>query len=106
MISSSTNLFLGERTHVDLGVSTEVSVPSHPVLPPEASSHSASVLGVSPRPQDQTSPMDLGPERTEGKVYNKQVIPMNSNITPRPNGGCIRGSASSSCTICLSIVCL
>ncbi|KAM6931874.1 uncharacterized protein cep295 isoform 2-T2 [Lycodopsis pacificus] len=54
-----------EITHVDLGVSTEASVPS---LPPEASSHRASVPGVNPHhqtEQNQTSPMDLNPERTE-----------------------------------------
>lgn len=44
-------------------------VPSHPLLPPEASSHGASVLGVNPHSQDQTSPMDQDPERAEGKVY-------------------------------------
>ncbi|XP_044209509.1 centrosomal protein of 295 kDa [Thunnus albacares] len=60
----------GERTCVDLGVSTDASVPSYPTLPPEASSHSASVPDVTPHPQyqaqqNQTSPMELGPERTE-----------------------------------------
>uniref|UniRef100_UPI0037E7F921 neurofilament medium polypeptide-like n=1 Tax=Semicossyphus pulcher TaxID=241346 RepID=UPI0037E7F921 len=58
----------GERTRVDLGVSTETSVPSYPSLPPEASSHSAPVPGVTPHSQDQTlqnqtSPVDLGSER-------------------------------------------
>lgn len=58
---------------MDLGVSTEAGVPSYPALPPEASSHSASLPAVNPRSQDQmlqnqTSPMDLGPERTEGEV--------------------------------------
>lgn len=64
---SSYLLFLDGRTHVDLGVSTEASGPSHPVLPPEASSHSASVPAVNPHPQDQTN-VDLGPERTEGEA--------------------------------------
>nr|XP_033486685.1 uncharacterized protein cep295 isoform X2 [Epinephelus lanceolatus] len=59
-----------ERTHVELGVSAEASGPSYPALPPEASSHSASVPDVNPPPQDQTlqnqtSPMDLGPQSTE-----------------------------------------
>lgn len=70
--SSTHLLFVDERTHmVDLGVSTEASGPSYPALPPEASSHSASVPGVNPQDQtlqNQTSPMDLGPERTEGEV--------------------------------------
>lgn len=67
---SLTDLFVGERTRVDPDVSTEASVPSFPALPPEASSHSASDPAVNPHPQDQnqTSPMDLGPERTEGEV--------------------------------------
>ena len=70
--SSTHPLFVDDRTHmVDLGVSTEASGPSYPALPPEASSHSASVPGVNPQEQtqqNQTSPMDLGPERTEGEV--------------------------------------
>nr|XP_046245960.1 centrosomal protein of 295 kDa [Scatophagus argus] len=55
----------GEGTRVDLGVSTEAGVPSDPAMPPEASSHGAPVPGVTPHPQDQTSPVDPGPERTE-----------------------------------------
>ncbi|XP_045929282.1 centrosomal protein of 295 kDa isoform X2 [Micropterus dolomieu] len=73
-----------ERTHVDLGVSTEASVPSYPVLPPEASSHSAS--GVNPHPQDQTlqnqtSPMDLGPERTEVFPGSDSFHPLLAEVT-------------------------
>ncbi|XP_076591283.1 centrosomal protein 295 isoform X2 [Chaetodon auriga] len=67
--SSAHLLSVGGRTHVDLGVSTEASVPSHPALPPEASSHGASVPAVSPHPQAQTSLMDLGPERTEDSFH-------------------------------------
>ncbi len=64
-------LFVGERTHVDLGVSAETGVLSYPALPPEALSHNASVPDVSPHPQDQTlqnqtSLVDLGPEGTGG----------------------------------------
>lgn len=70
---STVGLFVDERTHVELGVSAEASGPSYPALPPEASSHSASVPDVNPPPQDQTlqnqtSPMDLGPQSTEGEV--------------------------------------
>ncbi|KAI9536922.1 hypothetical protein NQZ68_030146 [Dissostichus eleginoides] len=59
-----------ERTHADLGVSTEASVPpSYPVFPPEAWPHSASPAGVSPLQQtlliQAASPPDQGPERTE-----------------------------------------
>lgn len=82
---------------MDLGVSTEASVPSCPALSPEASSHSSSVPGVSPHAQDQTlqsqtSLMDLGPERTEGEAQNIQVISRECGIL-------------SSCTICTSNIC-
>ncbi|XP_035477657.2 uncharacterized protein cep295 isoform X2 [Scophthalmus maximus] len=56
----------GDRTHRDLRVSAEAGLSSSPALSPEALSHGATVPGVSPRPQDQTSLLDLGPERTEG----------------------------------------
>ncbi|XP_034556597.1 centrosomal protein of 295 kDa isoform X2 [Notolabrus celidotus] len=64
----------GEKTHVDLGVSTEASLPSYPLLPPEASSHSASVPGSEMHSQEQTlqsqtSPTELGPEQTEVSVF-------------------------------------
>ncbi|KAM7412571.1 hypothetical protein PAMA_020110 [Pampus argenteus] len=59
----------GERTCVDLGVSTDASVPSYPALPPEASSHSASVPGATSHPQNQTGPMELDPERTEDSFH-------------------------------------
>lgn len=55
-----------------LGVSTEASVPSYPALPPEASSHSASVPDVDPHSQNRTSQTDLGPERTEGGCIRVQ----------------------------------
>lgn len=55
-----------------LGVSTEASVPSYPALPPEASSHSASVPDVDRHSQDRTSQTDLGPERTEGGCISVQ----------------------------------
>ncbi|KAK1899548.1 Centrosomal protein of 295 kDa [Dissostichus eleginoides] len=63
-----------ERTHADLGVSTEASVPpSYPVFPPEAWPHSASPAGVSPLQQtlliQAASPPDQGPERTEDSFH-------------------------------------
>ncbi|KAM8905077.1 uncharacterized protein cep295 isoform 2-T2 [Spinachia spinachia] len=65
--------------HVDLGVSTEASVPLYPVLPPEPLSGGA--LGPDEHPhhqtaQDQTRSMDLGPERTEDSFH-----PMLAEIT-------------------------
>ncbi|XP_051254471.1 uncharacterized protein cep295 isoform X8 [Dicentrarchus labrax] len=76
----------GERTHVNLGVSTEASVPSYPALPPEASSHSSSVPGVNPHAQDQTlqsqtSLMDLGPERTEVFPSSDSFHPLVAEVT-------------------------
>lgn len=64
-------LFVGERTNVDVSVSTVAGVPSSPVLPPEDFSHGASVPGVDPQMEQQIlqnriSPMDRDPERTEG----------------------------------------
>ncbi|XP_031719464.1 uncharacterized protein cep295 isoform X2 [Anarrhichthys ocellatus] len=70
-----------ERTYVDLGVSTEASVPS---LPPEASSHRASVPGVNPlhqTEQNQTSPMDLDPERTEVFPDSDSFHPLLAEVT-------------------------
>ncbi|XP_033988661.1 uncharacterized protein cep295 [Trematomus bernacchii] len=63
-----------ERTHADLGVSTDASVPpSYPVFPPEAWPHSASPPGVSPLQQtlliQAASPPDRGPERTEDSFH-------------------------------------
>ncbi|XP_023266066.1 centrosomal protein of 295 kDa-like [Seriola lalandi dorsalis] len=76
----------GESTHVDLGVSTEASLPSYPALPPEASSQSATVPGVSPHPenqilQNQTSLMDLGPERTEVFPGSDSFHPLLAEVT-------------------------
>ncbi|XP_073340063.1 uncharacterized protein cep295 isoform X3 [Pagrus major] len=76
----------GDRTRVALGVSTESSVPSYPALPPEASSHSASVPDVNPHPQDQTvqnqtSPTDLGPERTEVFPGSDSFHPLLAEVT-------------------------
>ncbi|XP_054460001.1 centrosomal protein of 295 kDa isoform X2 [Anoplopoma fimbria] len=75
-----------ERTHVELGVSTEASGPSYPALPPEASSHSASVPGVNPHQQDQTlqnqtSPLDMGPERTEVFPGSDSFHPLLAEVT-------------------------
>ncbi|XP_034722491.1 uncharacterized protein LOC117941633 [Etheostoma cragini] len=69
-----------ERTHVDLGVSTEASGPSHPVLPPESSSRSVSVPAVNPHLQDQTN-MDLGPERTEVFPGSDSFHPLLAEVT-------------------------
>ncbi|XP_070826236.1 uncharacterized protein cep295 [Chaetodon trifascialis] len=69
----------GGRTHVDLGVSTEASVPSYPALPPETS-----VPGVSPHPQAQTSVMDLGPERTEDS-FHQLLAEVTHNDTADPS---------------------
>ncbi|KAG7459173.1 hypothetical protein JOB18_000196 [Solea senegalensis] len=60
----------GEFTHLNLGISAEDSLPSHPALPAEASSHSATAPGVSRRseeqmPPNQTSPVLLESESTE-----------------------------------------
>lgn len=58
-----------------LGVSTEARVPSYPALPPEASSHSASVPDAHSQDrtlQNRTSQTDLGPERTEGGCIRVQ----------------------------------
>ncbi|XP_058489850.1 uncharacterized protein cep295 isoform X2 [Solea solea] len=64
----------GEFTHLNLGVSAEDSLPSHPALPAEASSHSATAPGVSRRseeqmPLNQTSPVLLESESTEGEFF-------------------------------------
>ncbi|XP_078103166.1 centrosomal protein 295 isoform X1 [Sander vitreus] len=67
-------------THVDIGVSTEARGPSHPVLPPEASSHSASVPAVNPHPQDQTN-MEPGPERTEVFPGSDSFHPLLAEVT-------------------------
>ncbi|KAM7398864.1 hypothetical protein PAMP_018173 [Pampus punctatissimus] len=69
----------GDRTRVDLGVSTDASVPSYPALPPEASSHSASVPGATSHPQNQTGPMELDPERTE--VFPDSFHPLLAEVT-------------------------
>ncbi|TKS80614.1 Centrosomal protein of 295 kDa [Collichthys lucidus] len=76
----------GERTRVDPDVSAEASVPSFPALPPEASSHSASDPAVNPQPQDQnrTSPIDLGPERTEDS-FHLLMAEVTHNETAEPS---------------------
>ncbi|XP_036977228.1 centrosomal protein of 295 kDa isoform X3 [Acanthopagrus latus] len=76
----------GDRTRVDLGVATEASVPSYPALPPEASSHGASVPDVNPHSQDwtlqnQTSGTDLGPERTEVFPGSDSFHPLLAEVT-------------------------
>lgn len=78
-------VFVDERTHVDLGVSTEAGVPSYPVFPPEPSSHGASAPAEHPHPQtaqDQSMSMDLGPERTEGegKKYSRNYSELLKNV--------------------------
>ncbi|XP_034460933.1 centrosomal protein of 295 kDa isoform X4 [Hippoglossus hippoglossus] len=76
----------GERTHMDPSVPAEASVPSHPVSPPEASSHRATVPAASPHPQDQmpqnqTSPMDLDPERTDVFLGSDSFHPLLAEVT-------------------------
>ncbi|XP_033953526.1 uncharacterized protein [Pseudochaenichthys georgianus] len=77
-----------ERTHADLGVSTEASVPpSYPVFPPEAWPHSASPPGVSPLQQSlliqAASPPDRGPERTEDSFHPLLAeVPHNETADP------------------------
>ncbi|XP_030253003.1 centrosomal protein of 295 kDa isoform X2 [Sparus aurata] len=76
----------GDRTRVALGVSTEASVPSYPALPPEASSHSASVPDVDRHSQDRTlqnrtSQTDLGPERTEVFPGSDSFHPLLAEVT-------------------------
>ncbi|KAK5905339.1 hypothetical protein CesoFtcFv8_006814 [Champsocephalus esox] len=77
-----------ERTHADLGVSTEASVPpSYPVFPPEAWPHGASPPGVSPLQQSlliqAASPPDRGPERTEDSFHLLLAeVPHNETADP------------------------
>ncbi|XP_071351833.1 centrosomal protein of 295 kDa isoform X2 [Trachinotus anak] len=75
-----------ESTHVDRGVSSEASLLSHPALPPEASSHSAPTPGMSPNSggqilQNQTSAMDMGPERTEVFPGSDSFHPLLAEVT-------------------------
>lgn len=51
---------VGERTHADLGV------PSHPVLPPEASSQAASIQSLNP--QDHPNLSEPDPQSTDGTL--------------------------------------
>ncbi|XP_010774986.1 uncharacterized protein, partial [Notothenia coriiceps] len=77
-----------ERTHADLGVSTEASVPpSYTVFPPEAWPHSASPPGVSPLQQtlliQAASPPDRGPERTVDSFHPLLAeVPHNETADP------------------------
>ncbi|XP_040902302.1 centrosomal protein of 295 kDa isoform X2 [Toxotes jaculatrix] len=78
--------FSGESTHVDFAVSAEAFSPSCPALPPEASSHSATAPGMSPYPEDQilqnqTSSMNLGPERTEVFLGSDSFHPLLAEVT-------------------------
>nr|XP_040030601.1 uncharacterized protein cep295 isoform X2 [Gasterosteus aculeatus aculeatus] len=78
-----------ERTHVDLGVSTEAGVPSYPVFPPEPSSHGVSAPAEHPHPQtaqDQSMSMDLGPERTEDSdSFHPMLAEITHNETADPS---------------------
>ncbi|KAK2913060.1 hypothetical protein Q8A73_007173 [Channa argus] len=69
----------GERTCVNLHVSSEATVPSYPALHPQPSSQSSSAAGVNAQTQEQTlqnqtDPMDLSPERTEGPVSFRSLL--------------------------------
>ncbi|XP_053279039.1 centrosomal protein of 295 kDa [Pleuronectes platessa] len=71
----------GEWTHMDPSVPAEASLPSHPV-----STHCASVPAASPHPQDQmpqnqTSPMDLDPERTDVLPGSDSFHPLLAELT-------------------------
>lgn len=76
----------GERSRVAICVSDEASVPSHPTLPPEVSSHNACVPAVSPRPQDPTqqspaSLTDLDSGRAEEFVGSDSFHPLLAEAT-------------------------
>ncbi|XP_030599310.1 centrosomal protein of 295 kDa isoform X2 [Archocentrus centrarchus] len=76
----------GERSRVAICVSDEVSVPSHPTLPPEVSSHSASVPAVSSQTQDSTqqsptSLTDLDSGRAEEFVGSDSFHPLLAEVT-------------------------
>ncbi|XP_062275908.1 centrosomal protein of 295 kDa [Scomber scombrus] len=76
----------GERTSVDLGVSTEAGVPSYSALRPETS-----VPAVTPQPeyqtqQSHTGPMEVGPERTEDSVsFHPLLAEVTHNETIDPS---------------------
>ncbi|KAM6987529.1 uncharacterized protein cep295 [Tautogolabrus adspersus] len=76
----------GERTHVDLGVSTEAMMPSYPALPSEASTHSASLPSVTPHsqeqtPQDRTSSIARSQERSEVFPDSDSFHPLLAEVT-------------------------
>ncbi|KAG7234903.1 hypothetical protein INR49_003640 [Caranx melampygus] len=81
----------GERTCVDLGVSTEARVPLYTALPPEASSHSSNIPSVSQHPEHQELPsrshqMDSGPERSEGSdSFHPLLAEITHNETVDPS---------------------
>ncbi|XP_065816078.1 centrosomal protein of 295 kDa [Labrus bergylta] len=70
----------GERTHMDLGVSTEASMPSYPVLPSEASTHRASLPSVTPHSQEQT-PQDRASSITRSQERS-EVFPDSDSFHP------------------------
>ncbi|XP_074534904.1 uncharacterized protein cep295 isoform X2 [Halichoeres trimaculatus] len=72
----------GEKTHIPV----EVSVPSYPALPPEASSHSASVPDTGTHPQeqtlrDQTGLTDQDAEHTEAFPDSDSFHPLLAEVT-------------------------
>ncbi|XP_026047326.1 uncharacterized protein LOC113035808 isoform X1 [Astatotilapia calliptera] len=76
----------GKRNRVTLGVSADIRVPSYPALPPEASSHSASVPAMSPHPQDpttqnQTSSTDMDSGRAEEFAGSDSFHPLLAEVT-------------------------
>uniref|UniRef100_A0A673B5W7 ALMS motif domain-containing protein n=2 Tax=Sphaeramia orbicularis TaxID=375764 RepID=A0A673B5W7_9TELE len=72
----------GERAHVDVGVSAQITVSSHPALPPESSSHSASDPRVSPHPQDQGLDLQIRPEELDSE--RSEVFPASDSFHPLP----------------------
>ncbi|CAI5692647.1 unnamed protein product [Oreochromis niloticus] len=76
----------GKRNRVTLGVSADIRVPPYPALPPEASSHSASVPAMSPHPQDQTqqnqtSSTDMDSGRAEEFAGSDSFHPLLAEVT-------------------------
>ncbi|XP_008281294.1 uncharacterized protein cep295 [Stegastes partitus] len=77
--AQSSNL-VGERSHVALGVQTEVSEPSYLTLPPEASSLGSSDPSAQTQ-QDPTGPADLGSQRAEAFHGSDSFHPLLPEVT-------------------------
>ncbi|KAK2846576.1 hypothetical protein Q5P01_009575 [Channa striata] len=79
----------GERTCANVGVSTEAHGPSYPVLHSETSSQSTEGLNGHTHEQalqNQSDPMTLSPERTEGPVsFRSLLAEFTHNQTAEPS---------------------